>query len=186
MNFLDARLPDRFWSKVIPEPNSGCWLWLGGLQHNDYGAYTISGKNIRAHRFAYSVLVGEIRDGMVLDHLCRTPPCCNPAHLEQVTQRENVLRGVGPSSVGAAATHCPSGHPYDDANTRLQDGTRQCRQCNREWVQARRATLVASGLCVAGASHGPARPGRKKCVACTAKQDARNAEWRLKRAQVSK
>jgi len=35
--FLDPRLPDRFWSKCIPEPNSGCWLWFGANNGVGYG-----------------------------------------------------------------------------------------------------------------------------------------------------
>ena len=74
-------------------------------------------KMIQAHRVAYELVKGKIPAGLELDHLCRNRICCNPAHLEAVTGRENSLRGVSPWAKNACATHCPRGHPYDAENT---------------------------------------------------------------------
>lgn len=49
---------------------------------------------IYAHRLSYELFVGPIPDGYELDHLCRNRGCVNPAHLEAVTHRVNVLRGL--------------------------------------------------------------------------------------------
>lgn len=77
---------------------SGCWIWQGGINpENGYG-YTRAGGRVRSvHRLLYEALVGEVPDGLVLDHLCRTPACGNPAHLQPVTQRTNLLRGDNPA-----------------------------------------------------------------------------------------
>lgn len=96
MTFGDARLPDRFWSKCVPEPNSGCWLWYGASARG-YGYIQIkiafrTYKAKIAHRHAYESLVGPIAPGLDLDHLCRNTACCNPAHLEPVTHAENMRR----------------------------------------------------------------------------------------------
>lgn len=138
INWGDTRLSARFWSKCVPEPNSGCWLWLASTS-NGYGYFSVKLDgwiNKRAHRFAYEVLVGEIAPGLHLDHLCRTPLCCNPAHLEPVTNRVNVLRGATIPARHAAATHCPRGHEYTPENTRhcprgRGSTFRECRQCKR-------------------------------------------------------
>jgi hypothetical protein len=52
-------------------------------------------------------------------------------HLEAVTKRENVLRGVGATAVNARRTHCKNGHPFNVGNTyRAPGGGRHCRSCN--------------------------------------------------------
>lgn len=88
-----------FWNlyshKILPEPNSGCWFWMGGLSERHYGViYPARGRNVRAHRVAYQMTLGPIPDGLVLDHLCRIHCCVNPDHLEAVTQAVNVRRGM--------------------------------------------------------------------------------------------
>jgi hypothetical protein len=82
-------------ANIIPEPNSGCWLWIGaGTKHGGYGAYW--DKNNRkqhvAHRLVYIIQRGPIKSGLHLDHLCCNPSCVNPDHLEPVTLEENVRR----------------------------------------------------------------------------------------------
>ncbi len=126
----------RFWTKV--NKTDTCWLWTAATAHG-YGRFFFGGRLTPAHRVAYEMLVGPIPDGLHLDHLCRTPACVNPAHLEPVTQRENTLRGEAPPAIHAAVTHCPSGHPYDQANTyRDRNGWRQCRTCRTQHSRRRR------------------------------------------------
>jgi hypothetical protein len=88
------------------------------------------GAHLMAHRAAYELAHGPVPPGMVLDHRCRERTCINPAHLEPVPNRENVLRGVGPSAVNARKTACKRGHPLAGPNLyRMPDGRRQCRAC---------------------------------------------------------
>lgn len=120
---------ERFWSKVIK--TDGCWLWAGGKDWDGYGIFGVHGKSYRAHRYAYELLVAPIPRDLQLDHLCRTPSCVNPAHLEAVTPRVNSRRSNSPSGVNAKATHCVRGHPFDRDNTKWVQGKRQCRTCAR-------------------------------------------------------
>lgn len=133
MNFLDERLPRSFWDKCVPEPNSGCWLWFGAQQTDGYGSIWINKRSYLAHRAAYVFLVGEVTHGLELDHLCRVRCCVNPAHLEPVTHRENVMRGGFVDVLlepNRAKTHCPSGHPYAGENLYVySDRRRACREC---------------------------------------------------------
>ena len=124
----------RLLAQTAPPDTNGCQLWTGYVRPDGYaeiGSGGGGGKPLIAHRVAYEFFVGPIPDGLVIDHLCRVRHCVNPAHLEVVTQRENILRGEGLAAVNATKTHCPQGHPYDEANTVLAVGRRECRVCNR-------------------------------------------------------
>ena len=131
----------RFLSKVnkdgpIPAyaPHLGpCWLWTASQSGNGYGQFYYSGRIGKAHRFAYEALAEPIPAGLDLDHLCRIRHCVNPAHLEPVTRRENILRGETLPSANARKVACSKGHPYDEKNTRVtKRGYRRCRICEDE------------------------------------------------------
>jgi hypothetical protein len=136
MSNLLAALEERF----IPEPNSGCWLWIGDAQANGYGRYN----GTVAHRVTYELLVGPIPTGLTLDHKCRIRCCVNPAHLEPVTNVENVLRGDSVPAKNRRKTHCEHGHPFDEQNTRWltqKNGNpgRNCRACAAAFARKYRA-----------------------------------------------
>lgn len=142
MNFGDERLPERFWSKCIPEPNSGCWLWFAAASPSGHGRFGTGGqinkKQWTAYRYAYTVLVGPVPDYLVLDHLCRTPECVNPLHLEMVTQAVNVLRGDSPQAQNARQTHCIRGHEFTG-----KDKGRRCLTCKNANRRLREARAVS-------------------------------------------
>jgi hypothetical protein len=126
---MGERHLNRFLSYVTKNPETGCWMW-GGRVRKGYGLF---GTEKYAHRYAYSMLVGPIPAGLELDHLCLTPLCVNPAHLEPVTRAENMRRRV------ALQTHCKNGHLFDEANTYIPPDRkgwtrRSCRRCNRAAV----------------------------------------------------
>lgn len=123
---------ERFMAKVTRNPD-GCWLWEGGTTGPGYGRFFLSGATVLPHRFAYEQFVGPIPDGLQIDHLCRNPNCVNPDHLEPVTARMNVRRGVSPAALNAAKNYCKNGHEFDTVNTYVTpDGRRQCRVCRDE------------------------------------------------------
>lgn len=120
----------RFWAKVMPEPNSGCWLWLGSISGEGYGSLAVNAGQKQAHRWSYEHFVGPIPDGLQIDHLCRVRCCVNPSHLEAVTQRENGLRGFGAAALNARKTKCANGHDFTPENTIWRKGGgRACRTC---------------------------------------------------------
>lgn len=137
-------LEERFWEKVSPEPNSGCWLWAASEKNGGYGQFWDGERNVRAHRWAYETYRGPIPSGLQMDHLCRVRCCVNPFHLEAVTQQENIRRGDAGKYPTAGLyrknkTHCPKGHEYNARNTYIYNGWRFCRECNNISSARRRA-----------------------------------------------
>lgn len=124
--------PEETFFARVAEDASGCWLWDRPMPDTGYGQFSDNRKMWLAHRWSYEFLRAEIPDGLVLDHLCKTPLCVNPWHAEPVTQKVNVLRGVGLTARNAVKTECVNGHPFDAENTYLRKdrpGRRQCRKC---------------------------------------------------------
>ncbi|WP_205484689.1 HNH endonuclease signature motif containing protein [Arthrobacter sp. Alg241-R88] len=129
---------DRIKRRVTIDPETGCWLWQGAIATaTGYGRMAINngrfgGERVMTHRMSYETFVGPIPAGMVIDHLCRVRSCCNPDHLEPVTQAENLRRGEGvPSNAFREATHCIHGHEFTPENTYRTDKGRYCRACRR-------------------------------------------------------
>jgi hypothetical protein len=145
-----------------------CWNWIGAKDPEGYGLLWLERRPFRAHRASLFLLGDGVPDGLVVDHLCRNPACVNPAHLEPVTNAENLRRRTGLISIGvprgqsktyarASNSTCPSGHVFDEQNTfRTREGYRKCRQCRRDQKIAsrRRAREAAGGT----PGHGSERP----------------------------
>lgn len=153
----------RIWAKVVQDGN-GCWTFTGALSHAGYGQIGTGrrgepARNRHTHRVMYEEVFGPVPDGLDLDHLCRNRACCNPWHLEPVSTRVNVLRGVGFAARHARQTHCVNGHPFDEANTYrfsipekgIVSG-RSCRRCHAIREAKRRARLRQRQAAIAHAA----------------------------------
>lgn len=123
-------LQERFWAKVDQQA-IGCWLWIGARTDGGYGTIDSGGRTVAAHRVSYELAKGQIPSDLQIDHRCRVRHCVNPAHLELVLRKTNILRGVSFSAVNARKTHCPSGHEYTEDNLyRRANGSRDCKACD--------------------------------------------------------
>lgn len=125
----------------VPGLIGPCHIFRGG-KSDGYGSVGIEngGGMTSVHCYIWEKENGEIPDGLVIDHQCRVRACCNVDHLRVVTQQVNVTENIVGASwqKNLAKTHCPQGHPYDEANTHVnKKGSRMCRQCMRihcrEW-----------------------------------------------------
>lgn len=126
-------------AQVIADPISGCWIWIGS-RSKGYGRLRRPKERryVAAHRLAYEQHRGPIPDGLELDHLCRTPACVNPQHLEPVTHRENLRRGESPGMQLMRRGQCVRGHDLASAYVR-GNGARVCRECRNARMRRRRA-----------------------------------------------
>lgn len=162
LNMRGASLETQYRAKVDQRGPDECWPWLAYRNAHGYGQFNRSPVGILAHRYGWFLANGPIPDGHVIDHTCHDPAACdggkqcqhracqNPAHMMPVSNARNasVGRRRTPQS---DRTHCPQGHPYDEANTRWstrRDGRkhRQCRACARERAAQRAAAARAAGV----------------------------------------
>lgn len=151
----------RFNSKIGKPDENGCWPWLGRIsngssknpQGGGYGRFDLRfngwWKEVPAHRFSYEIIHGPISASLEVDHLCRHRHCVNPAHLEPVTKRINILRGNSPYAINFRKTRCPEGHPLAIPNLKIDKGPngtirRRCRKCANAAVARHWAGLPES------------------------------------------
>lgn len=110
---------------------SGCWIWIGTRSASGYGKFSVGGIKQYAHRWSYEYHVGDIPEGLHIDHLCRVRECVNPEHLEPVTPKENYRRGQGITAENGRKKVCNYGHGFTPENTAVINGKRHCKECNR-------------------------------------------------------
>ena len=144
----------RFWAHV--QKTETCWLWTaaqrggkyGVFRGGKYGVFQIRGRLVGVHRFSYELHQGPIPPGLTIDHLCRNRLCVNPAHLEAVTMRVNVLRGNTITAAAARKTYCLRGHEFTPENTARYKSWRICRACQRQRMRLfrGRATTATEAL----------------------------------------
>ena len=120
-----------------------CWPWTAGKFKKGYGKFSRGNKKFQAHVFGWKMRFGSIPEGLVIDHVCHNDSGCaggdsclhracqNPAHWELVTPAVNTKRGQGGARL-RNLTHCKNGHEFTEENTYRVNGTRRCRQCQRD------------------------------------------------------
>lgn len=128
-------ITDRMWKYIVVDEND-CWLWNGNLYSNGYGQTKVAGYPMGAHRAVYQALVGEIPQGLELDHLCSTKNCVNPTHLEPVTGDENKRR------YAESIKFCPSGHGRETSLRVSPSGARYCHDCRMAYQRKYRARVL--------------------------------------------
>ena len=128
----------RFAARIDPDGPDGCHLWTGPTRKDGYGYFFWQGSpNWRVHRLAFALANGEIDPALTIDHLCQVRLCVNPAHMEQISLRENGLRGN--SWVNGT---CSRGHDLRESAypCRRDNGGLHwyCKVCYRERARERR------------------------------------------------
>jgi hypothetical protein len=112
-----------------------CRIWRGFIKPNGYAQTTHLRKNWGVHRLIYTAAFGPIPDGLQIDHLCGVRSCCNPAHLEAVTPKENAQR----ANAYERREFCRRGHRLEGNLYRRKEFV-MCATCFRD---TRRAYLRA-------------------------------------------
>lgn len=90
METVGQKCIDSFEEKYIPEPMSGCWLWMASVNQSGYGNFWESDKCWKAHRFSYLIYKKEDPGNLYVLHKCDNPSCVNPDHLYLGTQSDNM------------------------------------------------------------------------------------------------
>lgn len=114
--------------RSIPEPNTGCWLWMLSLGSHKYPQGFDGNAVVLAHRLSYEAFVGAIPENFEVDHKCRNRSCVNPEHLEATTKIANRRRQRGYlCEADFQEETCPKGHAYRRVNGKLL-----CRECKSD------------------------------------------------------
>lgn len=130
------------------QKTDSCWNWTG-YKVSGYGIFYVKRIPMRAHRISLVVFRDEVlKKNLIVDHICNNTQCVNPEHLRQISGRENVIRGKGPTAINAKRTHCKAGHPLSGENLIPRwRGERTCRTCydayQKEYRVRRRAKAAA-------------------------------------------
>lgn len=125
----------RILSKIIIDPITKCWVWTHAKDKFGYGFFRYKKQTYRIHRIVYAWLIKPIPTAKygkgvpIIDHLCKNKSCCNPKHLELVTQKINLLRGNGVSAINNRKTYCIHGHKLPKAKYEGKILTRRCITC---------------------------------------------------------
>lgn len=139
------RIPDltekevqRFWGSIKRGNQDECWEWQGPTstaKSHTYGVFCLYRRikvgeresaghlQYKAHRIAFLLSNGQISRELTIDHVCENKLCCNPRHMEEVSQSENTLRGYRRHPERKAGGLCRYGHEREPG--------RPCGECNR-------------------------------------------------------
>ena len=128
---------------------SKCILWTGTIDGGGYGVVHINRwKRKKAHRAVWEGSRGLIPEGLVIDHKCRVRNCINIHHMRKVTNKVNVLAGIGYTAQKSRQTHCIKGHILSKDNLVTVKRFRACLICQRQRnkLYMRRIRQLAKGL----------------------------------------
>ena len=126
---------------------TGCWNWTGIITWDGYGQITYHKRIIKVHRLAAHFWLGfSLNDSKLVCHKCDNRACFKPKHLFFGTNFDNMRDSVQKGRHrGSRITHCPKGHEYSSANTRMEGQSRHCRTCHREEERRRRNAKSKAG-----------------------------------------
>lgn len=143
MGHLRLPIAERLANLSIPEPNSGCTLWLGTVIKSGYGHIAWQGKAQRAHRVSWELKNGPIPNGLMVLHKCDVPTCINPDHLFLGTAGDNSRDMIRKRRSPTGARHGSRTHPE---SRRRGEAHRSSRLTEDDVRAIRRSTEPSAAL----------------------------------------
>lgn len=136
----EQTLKERIERLSMPEPNTGCWLWIASGRSNqngiEYGRLEVttdgSCRKVAAHRVSYEVFKGPIPNGLNVLHKCDVGCCVNPDHLFLGTQVDNMKDCYAKGRIRNGRGVClPKVKTARSQKCSAAWGTRWCLNCGR-------------------------------------------------------
>ena len=141
---MNDKIKESFLVKIDKQSPNECWEWKAAKLRNGYGRFWDGKNNVLAHRFSYKTFIIPISEDQHLDHICCNRGCVNPDHLQILTNKENVLKGNGPTAKNLRKTICKRGHILTSGKFKQNSEWRICLECAREtrrkWLKNNRET----------------------------------------------
>jgi hypothetical protein len=129
---------DLYFDRIIPEPNSGCWIWEGSISKSNgssgYGVVKISGQQIRAHRLSYELSCEKIPDGLMVLHRCDNSLCVNPYHLETGDAKKNIQDASSRGRLPKGSRHGRARFKEDEVRE-IRSASRHTKGWNKEMAE---------------------------------------------------
>lgn len=107
-------IEERFWGRLDKSGGpDACWLWTGRRIPSGYGHIKFEGKQVFTHRLSFYLTHGKWPERAL--HRCDNPPCCNPAHLFEGSDRDNCQDAIRKKRrLPCAGESCPSSRLVED------------------------------------------------------------------------
>ena len=120
---------------------NGCWIWDMAKNKDGYGTVTYEHKTWLAHRLSFTVFVGSIPKGKVIDHTCNIRACINPNHLKPSTDGDNFRRSNHPKAILHREQRCKEGHSVTGDNIQWGWYGPRCRICYQALMPRKNGAL---------------------------------------------
>lgn len=140
INFRGLPLKERFDLQYTPEPNSGCWLWVGQINTRGYGTLSKDGRRTLAHRVSYELHKGPITDGLLVCHKCDIPLCVNPYHLFLGTYSDNMYDSA------SKGRHCYQNYKNTEKRKSTRLSMALAEDIRKQYASGVRITDIAKSL----------------------------------------
>lgn len=126
----------RFWEKVGPITDEGCWSWIGSKTKNNRGTFWLNGRMVTAPRASLELFFGITLDNNFACHHCDNENCVNPSHIFVGDNKQNLIDASNKGRLHhQQKTHCINGHPLSGENIRKRriGNGRVCKLCMKTY-----------------------------------------------------